>query len=156
MLETVSCLALISLRSPLREMRRRSAARLRPEAFCVRGTLVFSWFRLGQSLHKGAKLIAAIGVAFEHVEGRGARGKKDNLAGPGYCVGAFNGIGQAVGDVGSRRAAPRPSNALGHFADQDCRFNLFFYQRSKGIEREPFVLAAGDENDRFGLRAQRL
>jgi len=53
-------------------------------------------FLRGQSLHEGAKLIAAIRVAFEHVEGRLYGRKENNFAGPRYCVGAFDCIASEV------------------------------------------------------------
>ena len=47
-----------------------------------------------QSPHQGTKLIAAIGVALEHVEGGGAGRKKDNLTRPGQGARALDRIGQ--------------------------------------------------------------
>src|SRR5204862_2873629 len=38
--------------------------------------------------------------------------------------------------------------------DQDCRSNFFFHEWAERLEGESFILAPGDEDDRFVLREQ--
>jgi hypothetical protein len=68
-------------------------------------------------LDKRAKLIAALGVAFEHVERRCARGKKDHFTGLRDGMRAFDRIGERVRNFRFDRTAPAAPDILGHFAD---------------------------------------
>src|SRR5437660_9683637 len=52
----------------------------------------------GQGLHERAKLIAAIGIAFEHVEGRCAGRKENDLAGFGDGVRSLDCTGERIND----------------------------------------------------------
>ena len=107
-------------------------------------------------MHERAKLVAAVGITFEHVERRCAGRKKNDLAGFGRGVRAFDRIGQRCGKFGFDRVLPIARNAFRHFADQDRRSYFFFHQRAERFEVKSFILSASDENDRFGLRAQRF
>jgi len=95
-------------------------------------------------------LIAAIGVALEHVEGGSAGRKEDGLATKRESLRALDGFAQRTCDFTFGRVAPIMRNALGDFADKNSPAHLARNERTDGVEGEPFVFSAGDENDRFG------
>src|SRR5438552_4714999 len=94
-----------------------------------------------QSLHEDTKLIAAIGVAFKHVEGRCAWGKKNQFARPGEGVCALNRIGERARNFGFDRAAPGVRDAFRHFADEDGRTHFFFHEWPQRMQGEAFVFS---------------
>src|SRR5437868_9074262 len=69
---------------------------------------------------------------------------------------ALNCVRERVRDFALDGTVPRTPDALGHFADQNCRSNLLLHERPKWIKAKTLVLAASDENDRLILCAQRF
>jgi len=69
---------------------------------------------------------------------------------------ALNCVRERVCDFALDRTVPGTPDALGHFADQNCRFDLLLHQGPKWIKAETFVLTASDEDDRLVLRTQRF
>src|SRR4030095_15994354 len=152
-LATISCSVPAFLQSPFRQTPRMSGAPSQPTSFDGGRSAGPSSSAFRQRADKREKLIASIGVAFEHVEGRGAWGKKNHF--PGFCAGmcTLDRVGKRGCDLGFDRASPGAPDALGHFADQNCGFDLFLYERSKRIKAKTLVLAAGDQDDWLGLRS---
>src|SRR5689334_24676778 len=69
---------------------------------------------------------------------------------------AFNCIGERVCDFALDRTVPGTPDALGHFANQNCRSDLLLHKRPKWIKAKTFVLTASDEDDSLALCTQRF
>src|SRR5262249_18589316 len=84
-----------------RNERRAVAAR---SFFLGRNLEIFISMR--KCLHERAKLIAAIGITLEHIEGRCARRKEDDLSRFGCNMRLLNRVGEGTGHVDPGRAVP--------------------------------------------------
>ena len=103
-------------------------------------------------MHEGTELVAAIGVALEHVEGGSAGRKEDDFAGCASRVGALDGLSEreaiSHGTASFQSCAMRSAISPIKTAARTLRAT----SGREHIKSEALVLAAGDQHDRIGLR----
>ena len=110
-----------------------------------------------ESLNEIAELVAAIGVVFEHVEGRGAGAEQDDIPGARGVACELHGALERTARVIHRQpSAPERLDAIGHLAHRHR--GAAFLRDEFGEHRvfKALVLAAGDEHHRARLAKQRF
>src|SRR5215207_2212270 len=104
-----------------------------------------------------AKLVPAIGVIIEHVEGRCSWAEEHEFSRLRLCGGDLHCTLQRAPRIVARNSWPPESlDPLRHIADQHGATAFLRDQVGDAFELEPFVFAAGNQDDWPRLAGKRL